>query len=706
MRRFLPILAVCLIVVAPAARAQTPAELAQTATYVAAFQNQDGGFAGKAGGPSSLGSTSTGIRTLKYCAGSIKDVPACIAYVKSCFDSASGGFAPTPGGKADVNTTASALMALSELKLATSDMTDKAVAYLTDHAKSFEELRIAVAGMEAVQKTSPAFADWTAKVNADRNPDGTWGQGAARAFNTGGAAAALLRMGVKLDKVDAIVAAMRAGQRADGAWSKDDGPTDLPTSYRIMRTFYMLKEQPDIDRIRSYIARCRQSDGGYASTPGGVADLSGTYYACIMTYWTRKLTGEPPVVETAAFVPLFNVKDLAGWEGDTSLWSVRDGMLVGKSSGLDHNEFLATTKPYADFILKLSFRLVGGEGNSGVQFRSIRVPKREMSGYQADIGANYWGCLYDESRRNKVLVPADPKALEALNKTGWNHYVVRAMGNQISLSLNGQQTVKYKEADSAIAGDGLIALQIHGGGPMEVQFKDIYIQPLPTPTADAADTPGFHLRTLKTADGERKYSLFLPTGYDGQKKFPVVLFLHGSGERGDDGILSAQVGLGAAIAQKPDAYPFIAVLPQAKQTWTAGSDDANAALAALDDVMKSFKVDSSRVALTGLSMGGSGSWSVASANPGRFSAVVTLCGNGKPEMAQALKNVPIWCVVGDADRDRTVLNAREMVAALRDVGASPRETEYRGVGHNSWDRAYSDPGIIEWMIAQKRSDKP
>ena len=107
-------------------------------------------------------------------------------------------------------------------------------------------------------------------------------------------------------------------------------------------------------------------------------------------------------------------------------------MLVGHSPGINHNEFLATTRPYGDFILALNFRLVDGKGNSGVQFRSVRVPHHEMSGYQADIGEGYWGCLYDESRRNKVLVPASQEALKALNKTDWNHYAVRAMGDQIT----------------------------------------------------------------------------------------------------------------------------------------------------------------------------------------------------------------------------------------------------------------------------------
>src|SRR5262249_9587552 len=152
----------------------------------------------------------------------------------------------------------------------------------------------------------------------------------------------------------------------------------------------------------------------------------------------------------------------------------------------------------------------------------------------------------------------------------WNHYEVRAMGAKIRLALNSRMSVDYTEPDAAIKRDGKIAVQIHAGGPMEVVFKDVWIQPLPRPTSEDLDKPGFHLRTVKTAGGERKYSVFIPNGYDGRRSFPVALFLHGSGERGTDGVTSAQVGLGAAIFGHPGDYPLIAVFPQAEKTWEAG----------------------------------------------------------------------------------------------------------------------------------------
>jgi pimeloyl-ACP methyl ester carboxylesterase len=707
MKRFLGMFGVGLVVltVGPAAapvRAAASEDPVPTARFLAAFQNPDGGFAAKTGDASSLGATSSVIRTLKNVGGSIPDVLASIKYLKSCVDPESGGFAPTPGGKPDVSTTAVGLMAAAEMKFASDHLINGAIGFFNKNVKTFEEIRIAVAGLEAVKRPSTDFPRWIAEVEKLRNPDGTWGQGPSRAFDTGGASAALLRMGVKLDRTEAVLAAMREGQRPDGGWSKGDGPSDLSATYRIMRAFYMLKGTPNLETLRDYIGRCRHSDGGYSSQPDGKADGSGTYYATTVLRWVRLLSGEPALVETAGFERLFDGKDLNGWEGDTSLWSARDGMLVGTSPGLKYNDFLSTEREYGDFMLKLTFRLVGGNGNSGVQFRSDRLPPHEMIGYQADLGKNYWGCLYDESRRKRVLVQASEAALKGLHESAWNQYDIRVMGDSIRLFLNNVRSVDYKETDPGIKREGKIAVQIHAGGPMTIRFKDVWIQPLPRPTADDLESPGFHLRTIKTEQGERKYSVYVPRGYDGKRSYPVALFLHGSGERGNDGVLSAQVGLGPAIYNNPDDYPMIAVFPQAEKTWAADSDDARAALAALDDVLKAYKGDRDKVILTGLSMGGSGSWSIAAANPERFAGVVPICGRGQEENAKILKPLPVWAFIGDADRAESVLNTRAMVEALRAVGGSARETEYRGVGHNSWDRAYNDPALIVWMLARSR----
>ncbi len=691
---------------APAVYAQTPEQLDQTAHHFASLQNPDGGFALAEGQPSSLGSTSSAIRILKYVGGSIPNPSSCRAYVKSCFDPQTGAFNTQPGsGETSAATTAVGLMAVSELRIAEPEMTAKAVAYLGEHAKSFDEVRIAVAGLEAVNAKPPKPEAWYEIVTAGRNDDGTWGSGDNRAFDTGGRAVALLRMGRELKHRDAILQALRDGQHSGGGWG-DGGPSNLPATYRVMRAFFMMDEQPNLDALRSFIARCRNDDGTYSTTPDQ-KNKNGTYYATIVLWWSRQLEGEPAVLETAGFKPMLHGDSLDGWDGDTMLWKIQDGKLVGTSPGIKNNEFLVAPGTYKDFILKFSFRLKDGKGNSGVQFRSVRVPgSTEMNGYQADIGENYWGCLYDESRRNRVLAQTSERASKTVNEDGWNHYVIRVMGDHILLMLNGVLSVDYREEDSRIADSGRIGFQIHAGGPMQIEFKDIYLQELPSPTADNADNPGFHLRTVKVGDEQRKYTVFLPEGYDGSKSYPVVLFLHGSGERGDDGITSAQVGLGAIIAGHPKDFPVIAVFPQARRTWAANSDDARGALAALDDVMKTYKTAPDRVILTGLSMGGFGTWQLASTEHGRWAAIAPVCGFSETAAVKPIveARLPVWTFIGDADSARLLESTRAMLAALRDAGAKPRETEYRGVGHNSWDRAYSNPEFLRWMLQQHRGD--
>ncbi|MBY0228585.1 MAG: DUF1080 domain-containing protein [Gemmataceae bacterium] len=181
-------------------------------------------------------------------------------------------------------------------------------------------------------------------------------------------------------------------------------------------------------------------------------------------------------------VPLFDGKTLAGWEGDTKkTWRVEDGAIVGGSleAVVPRNEFLCTTKSYGDFELTLKFKLLGDKdkANAGVQFRTRRIPRHhEVVGYQADIGQGYWGALYDESRRNKVLAGPDKKLLERIVKHGeWNEYRIRAEGARIRLWLNGTETVDWTEKDDKVERTGVIGLQVHGGAKAKVMYKDVAI---------------------------------------------------------------------------------------------------------------------------------------------------------------------------------------------------------------------------------------
>ncbi len=177
------------------------------------------------------------------------------------------------------------------------------------------------------------------------------------------------------------------------------------------------------------------------------------------------------------------------WVGDTNkTWRIEDGAFVGGSleRKVPQNEFLRTTRSFTNFVLKVKFKLVGtaagGFINGGVQVRSepAKNPPNEMVGYQCDVGDGWWGALYDESRRNKVLIKPDPKAVEkAVKKNDWNQYVIRCEGKRIRTSINGVEMIDYTETDDSLPQFGLIGLQVHGGGPAMASYKDIVVEELP-----------------------------------------------------------------------------------------------------------------------------------------------------------------------------------------------------------------------------------
>ncbi len=182
------------------------------------------------------------------------------------------------------------------------------------------------------------------------------------------------------------------------------------------------------------------------------------------------------------FVLLFDGNTFAGWEGSRDVFRIENGAIVGGTltSNVPHNEFLCTRASYDDFELRLQCKLLGENANAGIQIRSQRVPDHyEVSGYQADMGQQYWGCLYDESRRNKVLACPEPARIAEVVRAGqWNDYIIRCEGRRIQLWINGFQTVDYTEPDESIPQSGIIGLQIHGGPPSEAWYRNIRIQEL------------------------------------------------------------------------------------------------------------------------------------------------------------------------------------------------------------------------------------
>jgi hypothetical protein len=177
------------------------------------------------------------------------------------------------------------------------------------------------------------------------------------------------------------------------------------------------------------------------------------------------------------FMPLFNGRNLDGWDGDPRLWSVKDGIIVGSTEGvsLEHNEFLISRKTYSNFILRADMKL--RNHNSGIQFRSQASPQWVVSGYQADAAENnYWGCLYEEKGKRGVMVDGwKDKGEKVVKLKDWNTYEILCDGDHIQIKLNGLVTADLHDSVSL---SGVIALQLHRGPPMQAYFRNIEIKVL------------------------------------------------------------------------------------------------------------------------------------------------------------------------------------------------------------------------------------
>src|SRR5258706_3936789 len=216
---------------------------------------------------------------------------------------------------------------------------------------------------------------------------------------------------------------------------------------------------------------------------------------------------------------------LGQWEGDPKLWRVQDGMITGGSltETITENEFLCTRGEYTNFVLRLKFKLTGTSGfiNSGIQAPTHRSPKsKEVSGYQCDLGdPDWWGVIYDEGRRNRVLFPTDMIAVDqVLHRRDWNDYVIRGDGPRITVWLNGVQTADYYEDDPHIAEAGVFGIQVHGGGKTLIQVKDVTVEELPASTPNTrffpAPNPGKAAKQSPLSPEEERASFTLPPGFE------------------------------------------------------------------------------------------------------------------------------------------------------------------------------------------------
>lgn len=238
-----------------------------------------------------------------------------------------------------------------------------------------------------------------------------------------------------------------------------------------------------------------------------------------------------------------------------------------------------------------------------------------------------------------------------------------------------------------------------------------------TATVAAARDTGFLDRSVTVDGAAHRFVVYVPAVRPAVG-LPVILFLHGSGERGSDGLIETDVGLGHVIRTHPDRYPAVVVFPQAPADTTWG-DDRRLALAALAQAEREFHTDPARVYVAGLLLGGNGAWVLANDDPKRFAAVVVVCGFAGPfhdypgvvagtppdpyaALARAIAPLPAWTVHGGADPVVPVAESRAMAAALTAAGSEVRFRELPGVGHNAWDDAFADPDLPAWLFSHRR----
>jgi predicted peptidase len=214
---------------------------------------------------------------------------------------------------------------------------------------------------------------------------------------------------------------------------------------------------------------------------------------------------------------------------------------------------------------------------------------------------------------------------------------------------------------------------------------------------------GFIVRESEGAAGKNKYSVFIPRDYkaDGTK-WPTIVFLHGVGEAGSDGVGCTTVGIGPAIANRNGKFDFIVIFPQTGWDWT-GQRSENLMLDALKDAQKHYSIDADRVSLTGMSSGGKGTWVLGARHPEIFSALVPMGGFSAVEEAPRLTRIPIWALHNDGDGIVGVGNTREMLRKIEEAGGKPRSTIYQAGGHNCWDAAYDEGALFTWLKAQRRA---
>lgn len=248
-----------------------------------------------------------------------------------------------------------------------------------------------------------------------------------------------------------------------------------------------------------------------------------------------------------------------------------------------------------------------------------------------------------------------------------------------------------------------------------VLFAMIMSQPICS--AISADT--FESRVFEeTNEKTLPYRLLKPFNADPSTDYPLVLFFHGAGERGTDNVRQLKNGVGVfALEENRTAFPCYVVVPQCPEKilwvdtpWTLNShiqpekptEPMRLAMELLVSLQKEFKIDSTRIYVAGVSMGGFGTWDAITRYPNTFAAAIPCCGGADEHKAKELVHFPIWAFHGDKDTVVKTIRSRNMIAAIKMAGGEPKYTEYKGVAHDSWTKAFNEPDLLTWLFSQKK----
>jgi predicted peptidase len=252
-----------------------------------------------------------------------------------------------------------------------------------------------------------------------------------------------------------------------------------------------------------------------------------------------------------------------------------------------------------------------------------------------------------------------------------------------------------------------------------ITLAAVLAMPLAAHAADPLER--FSAHTHKDGDFSLPYRLLEPAKIQPGEKYPLVIFLHGAGERGSDNEKQLVHGMkDFASDEISSKYPAFVIAPQCppqmkwvEVDWSSHkstmpvepSQPLAATFALVDKLLAAKPIDKSRIYITGLSMGGYGTWDAIARRPELFAAAAPICGGGDPTTASRFKHLPLWAFHGDEDRAVLPERSREMIAALKAAGGDPQYTEYKGVGHNSWSQTYGDGAFYKWLFAQRKQSE-